>query len=373
MECGLKTGAFEGFYESFRMQISDCFIADDCDAETIDSGVAHGLASLSEQARCDENLIGSVCKIDVNGWHVRSMKQVLRMSRQLMDSGGGSFCLIEKDAEAEVHESANKFHCLSTVDTVANARRNGTKILDLTHHKDRENHWNFFGYNSLRERVATVDPLNRTTRLIWCYCGALQDLYDAEGNHTHWDYDIGGRLLCKTYADGTQHNHSYDLAGRPSTTTDAKGQIKTHSYHRDGQLAGIAYTNSQHPTANISFTYDAIYGRLAQMTDGTGSTSYSYHPVNGSTFGAGNLHTIDGPLTNDTIAHTYDALGRPKTRSINGSANTTTVDTYDALGRVTQLTNPLGSFTHSYDPVSLLPKTVTAPNGLSTTFDYETA
>jgi hypothetical protein len=114
VECGLKTGAFEGFYESFRMQISDCFIADDCDAETIDSGVAHGLASLSEQAWCDENLIGSVCKIDVNGWHVRSMKQVLRMSRQLMESGGCSFCLIEKDTEAEVHESANKFHCLST-------------------------------------------------------------------------------------------------------------------------------------------------------------------------------------------------------------------------------------------------------------------
>jgi hypothetical protein len=47
------------------------------------------------------------------------------------------------------------------------------------------------------------------------------------------------------------------------------------------------------------------------------------------------LHTIDGPLANDTIALTYDTLGRSKTRSINGSANTTTVDSYDALGRVT--------------------------------------
>ena len=31
----------------------------------------------------------------------------------------------------------------------------------------------------------------------------MQDLYDAEGNLTHWDYDIGGRLLCKTCAAGT--------------------------------------------------------------------------------------------------------------------------------------------------------------------------
>jgi YD repeat-containing protein len=73
----------------------------------------------------------------------------------------------------------------------------------------------------------------------------------------------------------------YDLAGRPSTTTDAKAQVKTHSYHPDGQLAGITYTNSQFPTPNVSFTYDPIYGRLSQMTDGTGSTLYGYHPVNG--------------------------------------------------------------------------------------------
>ena len=138
------------------------------------------------------------------------------------------------------------------------------------------------------------------------------------------------------------------------------------------------------------------------MTDGTSNTSYTYHLVNSMTFGAGNLASIDGPLANDTIAlmsmprtawtpcghvafapvqnaykpsafFTYDTLGRPKSRSINGSANTTTVNAYDALGRVTQLTNPLGTFTHNYDPVKLLPKTITAPNGLSTTFDYETA
>jgi hypothetical protein len=109
------------------------------------------------------------------------------------------------------------------------------------------------------------------------------------------------------------------------------------------------------------------------MTDGTGTTSYAYHPVDGSTFGAGNLHTIDGPLASDTIAHTYDALGRMKTQSINGAANTTTIDTYDALSRITQFTNPLGVFTQTYDPVNLMPRTLTAPNGLTTTLDYHPA
>jgi RHS repeat-associated protein len=264
-------------------------------------------------------------------------------------------------------------HPDATTEQFSYQRQDGSKILEPTRHKDRENRWTLFGYNALRERISVTDPLNRETVFNWCYCGALQDLYDGEGNRTQWAYDIGGRLLKKTYADGKEENHTYDLTGRLATTTDAKGQVKSHSYHKDGKPAAIAYTNSQLPTANVSFTYDPIYGRLSTMIDGTGSTSYGYHPVNGTTLGAGNLSTIDGPLANDTIAHTYDALGRFKTRSINGSANLTTVDTYDALGRVVQLTNPLGSFTHTYDPVNLLPKTITAPNGLATTFAYQPA
>ncbi|MFN9028169.1 MAG: hypothetical protein ACK5VX_18450, partial [Akkermansiaceae bacterium] len=112
---------------------------------------------------------------------------------------------------------------------------------------------------------------------------------------------------------------------------------------------------------NVSFTYDTIYGRLATMSDGTGSTSYTYHPVGQP--GALMPATIDGPLANDIIAFSYDAQSRLKTHSIHGSANTTSIDAYDNLGRITQLTNPLGTFQHTYDPVNLLPKTLTAPNG----------
>ncbi|MFN9027714.1 MAG: hypothetical protein ACK5VX_16120, partial [Akkermansiaceae bacterium] len=57
--------------------------------------------------------------------------------------------------------------------------------------------------------------------------------------------------------------------------TDAKGQVKNHSYFKDSQLKVIAYSNSQIPTPRVSVTYDTIYGRLATMSDGTGSTSYT--------------------------------------------------------------------------------------------------
>jgi hypothetical protein len=35
--------------------------------------------------------------------------------------------------------------------------------------------------------------------------------------------------------------------------------------------------------------------------------------------------------------------------------------------------NPLGVFTQTYDPVNLMPKTLSAPNGLTTTLDYHPA
>ena len=63
----------------------------------------------------------------------------------------------------------------------------------------------------------------------------------------NWDQDIGGRLLRKNYADANQHHCTNDLPGRLATITAAKAQLKTHSYYKDGQLAGIAYTNSQNP------------------------------------------------------------------------------------------------------------------------------
>ena len=70
--------------------------------------------------------------------------------------------------------------------------------------------------------------------------------------------------------------------------------------------------------------------------------------------GAGQLASVDGPLTNDTIAYNYDALGRVTNRAINAVAQRVT---YDALGRVTVLTNALGSFTNAselYAPTNAL-------------------
>jgi len=106
------------------------------------------------------------------------------------------------------------------------------------------------------------------------------------------------------------------------------------------------------------------------MTDGIGTTTYSYNAIPATpTLGAGRLAAIDGPLGNDTIAYTYDELGRVLTRSINGSANTI-ASVYDALGRPTSITNPLGTFANSYVNATGRLDHVDYPNGQRTNYSY---
>src|ERR1041384_8293045 len=100
--------------------------------------------------------------------------------------------------------------------------------------------------------------------------------------------------------------------------------------------------------------------RVATMTDGTGLTTYGYYPVTSGQLGAGQLSTIDGPLTNDTITYTYDQLGRVVGRDINGTAQTVT---YDALGRTTGVANVLGTFTYGYVGNSPRLASLSYPNG----------
>jgi RHS repeat-associated protein len=118
---------------------------------------------------------------------------------------------------------------------------------------------------------------------------------------------------------------------------------------------------------------DPVYPRPTSITDGTGTTSYSYNPIPASVTtpvtGAGRLATVTGPLANATIAYTYDPLGRQLTRSINGAANLASVH-YDSLGRVDTTTNVLGTFSLGYVGATGRLDHVNYPNGQSTHYGY---
>jgi RHS repeat-associated protein len=240
--------------------------------------------------------------------------------------------------------------------------------LDLVEQHDRLGRVTRHFYDGFGRRIATRDPAGRTISQQWCDCGAMEALVDANGNRTRWERDVQGRVTREVRADTTTDTlYTYDAAGRLKTLTDPKDQVTTHSYHLDDSLSGTAYTNEAIETPNVSYTYDAYYARVATMADGIGTTSYTYKAP--GTNGAGQVATVDGPLSNDTIGYTYDELGRVTQRTINGSANQ--VDwTFDGLGRVTREENLLGEFEYTYDGVTTRLATVTYPNGQTSTYSY---
>ena len=238
--------------------------------------------------------------------------------------------------------------------------------LDLAKTRDRLGRWTVATYDADRHLTAVRDPLGRVVQEIWCACGSLASLTDPNGNVTSWTRDAQARVIIATRADHSTTTYTYDTAtGRLKTVTDAKGQVTTYSYAVDDAVASVTYTNAAIATPSVSFTYDTTYPRITSMTDGTGTTAYTYTPP--ATRGAGRVAAVDGPLTDDTITYVYDELGRVASRTLDETTNTWT---YDALGRVSAQLDPVGSFGYAYDGATARLQQLGYPNGQKSIFSY---
>ena len=243
--------------------------------------------------------------------------------------------------------------------------------LDLVGIRDRAGRHTLFEYDNMRRLTEKSDPLGRVTRFEWCRCRALKSLTDPMGRTTSWLTDVQGRRTAKQYGDGSQVKYLYETASSSlRQVIDEKHQVSQFTYNPDNTLHSTAYANTAVPTPSVSYTYDPNYRRRTSMTDGVGTTLYAFAPVTPlSVLGAGRLASVDGPLANDTITYTYDALGRVKSRAINGMAQAVT---YDALGRVTVVTNALGTFSNAFVGVTGRISTNYYPNGQKTVFSPQT-
>jgi RHS repeat-associated protein len=223
--------------------------------------------------------------------------------------------------------------------------RFGYNLLDLISTTDRLGQVTQLAYDAQRQLVKVVDPLGQITQYSYTQSGKLASITDPNGHSTSTTRDIQDRITSKTFADGTRQFLTYDSATtRVRTATDARGQVTTYAYNGDDSIASITYTNAP----AVSFRYDPAYLRPVAMTDGIGTSTYTYGDA--GSLGANRVISATTPVAgtvgvNDTIAYGYDALNRVKRRTVNGRDETTT---YDALGRVTNVANALDSFTYGY-------------------------
>jgi YD repeat-containing protein len=253
--------------------------------------------------------------------------------------------------------------------------------LDLEATKARDGTWSRARYNHLRQLVLSQDSLGRTSSYDWCRCGQLKSLTDPLGRTTRYVRDIQGRVLEKVLPDASKFVYQYQTqSGRLAnmrTPKDAAAAQPTvaYKYDLDSRLLEQDYTDANTP--DVSFAFADFLGRLTSHTDQLGSTSYAYHPLDGSTPGAGELASIDGPWDDDTVFYEFDAYGRPKKQEIRNDATpnaaTHSVEmAYDALSRVTSIVNPLGTFDYDYSDVSDRVQSIstTAGDGFEQTFGY---
>ena len=245
----------------------------------------------------------------------------------------------------------------------------GYNRLDPEVLRDRAGRETRLTYDSLGQLVAVQDPLSRVTRYDWCGCGSLDSVIDPMGRITRWIRDVQGRVTAKVYPDGSRIHYDYDQAtGWLKSVRDERNQITQFDYNLDGTLRQKRYFNSVIPTAPVKFIYDPNYRRVLTVEDGTGITTFGYHPITGTPApGALGIASIDGPLVNDTITFVYDELSRVARREIGGVA---VKRSWDPAGRLMELTNAFGTFTFGWDGASLRLSSVLYPNGQMTEYAY---
>jgi len=186
------------------------------------------------------------------------------------------------------------------------------------------------------------DPLDRLRKTLDAALGETQYTYDARdnltavtdpnGHSTQYDYNALGDLLQLDSHDTGVTTYGHDAAGNRTAQTDARGVVTHYSYDALNRLTEIAYPDD--PALDVTYIYDQGangLGQLTGMTDGSGSTSWS-----------------------------YDQHGRVTSKSqAVGGINLTVISSYDAAGRLESVQYPSGqTLTRIYDTAD--PDRVTA-------------
>src|SRR5207302_1672082 len=131
-------------------------------------------------------------------------------------------------------------------------------------------------------------------------------------------------VIEKLYPDSSSTSYTYEnTTSRLKNLTDAKGQITHYDYNVDDTLSRVTYLNAIVPTHWVSFGYDTKYTRVTSMTDGTGTTTFSYLAVSNPIThlprqGGGKLSAVSSSFTGSTVAYKYDELGRITNRAVDG-------------------------------------------------------
>jgi RHS repeat-associated protein len=217
-----------------------------------------------------------------------------------------------------------------------------------------------------RAITTTYDPAGRVigalrgdgSELTWAYdaVGQLAHTTDAAGTESTFSWDDLGRKTTYTDTAGRTTSYGYDADGRITTQTQPGGAVTTFSYDAAGHLTGTGYSDT---TPDVATKYDKA-GRVTQVEDGTGTTTYARDAL-------GRVTAVDREGT--VLGYGYDTAGRVAALTYpNGDQ---VQRGFDAAGRLASVTDWAGrTFNYTYDADGDL-ATLVYPNGVETTYNHD--
>ncbi len=184
----------------------------------------------------------------------------------------------------------------------------------------------------------TSPTLNATSQLKYDERDNLTAVIDPENLSTTYVYDGLNNLRSVISPDTGTTTYIPDSAGNRVSQKDARSVTSTYAYDALNRLKSITYLNA---LQNVTYTYDQgdrqtgcdgsfPTGRLTQMQDESGSTTYCYDK-------RGNVvRKVQVGQTTREIEYTYDLVDRPTGVTYPSGA----IVTYgrDNIGRVTSVT-----------------------------------
>lgn len=182
-------------------------------------------------------------------------------------------------------------------------------------------------YDELNRLKQITDPLSGVTQYGYNAIDQLISVTDPRSKVTSYTYNALGDLTQQVSPDTGTTANTYDSGGNLATSTDARSKTGTYAYDALNRVTSVTY-----PDQTIGYTYDTgtdQKGRLTQVTDASGSTSWSY-----DTHGRV-LSRQQSMGVTKTLGYTYDSSGRLQTLTL-PSGNAITYGYTD--GKVTSLT-----------------------------------
>lgn len=207
-------------------------------------------------------------------------------------------------------------------------------------------HQTSYGYDAAGRWTVVSRPDGTHSTVSYRSDGHVGEVCDDGGNCDEYTYDDLGRPASVTDPLGNTSSFVYSPGGLLLSSTDANSVTTSYAHNADGQTTGVSYSDGiTHPVV-VDFDAD---GRLHSMTDGTGSSSFTYDPLGRLT------HESNG--SSATVDYGYDKLDHVTLMKLNSTP--TASYTYDAAGRMASVRDRLGNLTKfSYDASSNLIQTL---------------